>query len=327
MPDAGVNYTDNRFEEITGRLHEIYRAAQREITEKLDAHTKRTNALDREKRAQLRAGAITEKQYQDWLRGRVFIGKQWQDKVTSITTTLLHANEQANAMIQGDRRAVFGENMLYQAFRIEKDAEIGLSFSVYDSGAVTRLLRDQPNLLPVRQLSAERDMAWNRRNVANAVTQGIIQGDSAQQVADRIAEKTGNTNEKAMLRYARTALTGAQNAGRIETMREAREMGIKVKKVWIATLDSRTRPAHADLDGQTQDVGEPFDSLLGPIMFPGDPDADDANVWNCRCTLGYDYEEYPSENARRYDQEAGEDIDDIEYSDWVAEKHPDWLRR
>ena len=39
------------------------------------------------------------------------------------------------------------------------------------------------------------------------------------------------------------------------------------------------------LDGQLADVDKPFHSELGDIMYPGDPEADPANVYNCRCTL------------------------------------------
>ena len=39
------------------------------------------------------------------------------------------------------------------------------------------------------------------------------------------------------------------------------------------------------LDGQLADVDKPFESELGDIMFPGDPEAHPANVYNCRCTV------------------------------------------
>lgn len=111
-------------------------------------------------------------------------------------------------------------------------------------------------------------------------------------------------------------MTSAQNAGRMEAMHHAQEMGIKVQKKWLATLDSRTRDAHALLDGQVQDVDKPFQSQLGPIMFPGDPAADPGNVYNCRCALLWVYPEYSSENAKRRDNETGKLIEAMPYSEW-----------
>ena len=32
-------------------------------------------------------------------------------------------------------------------------------------------------------------------------------------------------------------------------------------------------------------LNKPFENSLGKIMFPGDPSADGANVWNCRCSM------------------------------------------
>ena len=48
------------------------------------------------------------------------------------------------------------------------------------------------------------------------------------------------------------------------------------------------------LDSHEADVDEPFDSILGPIDYPGDPGMAPENVWNRRCSLGYNYSEHPS---------------------------------
>ena len=92
-------------------------------------------------------------------------------------------------------------------------------------------------------------------------------------------------------------ITGAQNAGRMERLHEAQEMGVVIKKKWLATMDKRTRDVHRDeLNGVEVDVDEPFHTSLGDIMFPGDPNADPANTYNCRCTLVYVYDVKASAN-------------------------------
>lgn len=60
----------------------------------------------------------------------------------------------------------------------------------------------------------------------------------------------------------------------------------QIEKSWIAIEDLRTRVSHshAGVDGQVQDLDEPFTNGL---LFPGDPNADAAEVCNCRCTMGY----------------------------------------
>jgi SPP1 gp7 family putative phage head morphogenesis protein len=310
--------------EMERRFRAIYREAQSDIIEKLNAHTQALYAKDAAKRAQVAAGTLSKQDYDNWLNGQVFIGKQWKDKVDSVATSLLYANQQANDIVEGKKRAVFGENATFQAYSLEHDAGMDLSFGVYDSATVTRLIKEQPELLPRRKIDENKDRGWNQTKISNAITQGVIQGESIPQIANRIARDTASSNEKAMVRYARTAMTGAQNAGRMEMLHEAQGMGIKVKKKWLATLDSRTRDAHANLDGQTAEVDEPFKSDLGPIMYPGDFSAHPANVWNCRCTMIYEYPEYMPENAQRraYNEDRSESelISDMTYKEWKAWK-------
>ena len=104
----------------------------------------------------------------------------------------------------------------------------------------------------------------------------------------RIAETLGEINHRDTVRYARTAATAAQNAGRMDAYRRAQEMGIEFQREWIATIDHRTRHEHRMLDGQLRDVEDPFvvPDTGEKIMYPGDPTAAPHMIWNCRCTLG-----------------------------------------
>lgn len=324
MSDPGTIAADKAQKDMERRFRAIYREAQEDIIKKLDAHTKRLYALDEVKRAQVEAGTLSPESYKAWLRGQVFIGNQWKDKVDSVATSLLYANQQANDMIEGKKRAVFGENATYQAYSLEHDAGMDLSFGIYDSATVTRLIKEQPELLPRKVVNGVKDKAWNRTKIANAVTQGIIQGEGIAAIAKRIARQVGSDNMEAMTRYARTAMTGAQNAGRIEMLHEARAMGINVKKKWLATLDKRTRDAHRNLDGQVQEIDKPFRSDFGDIDYPGDFHAHPANVYNCRCTLIYEYPEYMPQNAQRraYNEDRTEStlIQDMTYNEWKSRK-------
>ena len=124
-------------------------------------------------------------------------------------------------------------------------------------------------------------------------------------------------------------MTSAQNSGRMQMMHEAEEEGIKTKKKWIATLDDRTRDAHAKLDGDVAEVDEYFHSTLGDILYPGDPSADPANVYNCRCRLGYVVDGHGVSGNRRAYKEWDDDkghhresyvIKNMTYSEWLLWK-------
>ena len=102
-----------------------------------------------------------------------------------------------------------------------------------------------------------------------------------------------------MTLHARTAMTSAQNGGRQERYQEAEDLGIKFKKVWLATFDDRTRETHADLDGQAVKSNEPFKIDGYEIDYPGDAHAAPEMVYNCRCTMTTELDDYPSNFDRR----------------------------
>ena len=100
-------------------------------------------------------------------------------------------------------------------------------------------------------------------------------------IAGRLSKVTG-MNETAAIRNARTMVTGAENKGRQDSYARATADGIILERTWIATNDSRTRHSHAVLDGETKQIDTPFSNGL---MYPGDPDGEPSEVYNCRCTL------------------------------------------
>ena len=310
---------DLHFARLRGKIQRVYAQAENELTKKIEQFTKRYEEQDKIKRKQLAAGEITQQQYESWMRGQVFRGERWQSVKQAAVDQIYKANQSATGMMNGERKALFQESANYSAFQIEKGTHGAISFDLYDNASVTRLLKDDPKMLPDLKIGKRKDESWNGRGIQNAITQGIIQGESIPQIAKRISRETGERNRAAMTRQARTAMTGAQNAGRMAAMHDAKEMGIKVKKKWIATLDSKTRDTHAELDGQEVDEDQPFEVNGMQIMYPGDPNADPSLVYNCRCTLGWSYPDYPA-NGERRDNETGEIIGGTTYKEWVTGK-------
>ena len=82
------------------------------------------------------------------------------------------------------------------------------------------------------------------------MTSSILQGRSLRGIADDLPQRITTMDRASAIRTARTAFTGAQNAGRMDSYAAAEKMGIKLKKEWLATLDGRTRHSHAALDGE-----------------------------------------------------------------------------
>lgn len=320
--DYGSRYADKREKILALRLQKVYREAQKELEQQFDSFLKQHRLKGNEMWQMLVDGKIEKSEYEDWMRKQIFAGKRWQKRIDHMTDLLKVTNETALAIVRNEQLNVFSENSNYESYSIEKDTKGAISFEIYDEASVERLIKEKPELLPRKTVNGRKDKAWNQSVISNAVTQAIIQGDSIDNLAKRLARDTASRDMKAMTRYARTAMTGAQNAGRIETMERAQEMGIHVRKQWLATLDGRTRDAHRLLDGQEQDIDKPFKSGLGDIMYPGDPGASAANVYNCRCTLIHIYPKHEKliHQGERRDQETGEAIEHMSYREWVAMK-------
>jgi len=313
ISDLGMKLTDLRVERIRRELTKIYTEAANDLHVKAREYLKQHYKNDQKKRADLSAGLITPEQYRRWQSGQVFIGRQWELKIRQMARGLVNVEKEAVKIVNGEQVECFAENANYLEFRIDKDMGFGMNFGLYDTHTVTRLIRDEPELLRRREIDGVKSEAWNVKTIRNCITQGILQGESIPDIAKRMARDTASTDMKAMTRYARTAMTGAQNAGRLEAMRESNRQGIVCLKLWIAVADDRTRDAHLELDGHTAPVDTPFDSSLGPIMFPGDPNASDENVWNCRCALGYEYQSN-AESSSMYEEY---DDEEDEFEEWL----------
>jgi len=300
--DPGTLATDDAIIKLGKEFKKVYGQASQEMQAQLDKFLKEYGPEMKDLEMKFIDGTITEEELKH-LKLMTLQKKVLGQKVDQLTGVMTNANKKAMAMIHGEQLNVFAENANWQSYQLEKDTKMDLMFSVYDESTAEKLLKDKPELLPRKEVNGKKDQAWNRKIIAGAVLQGVIQGDSIPKLAKRIAVQTGETNMKAMTRYARTAMTGAQNSGRVEMLHKATGMGIKVKKTWLATLDSRTRDSHQKLDGETVGVDDKFSNGL---MYPGDPNGAGAEVWNCRCTLIYDYEGFPNDpttdQRRQYDE-------------------------
>ncbi len=161
---------------------------------------------------------------------------------------------------------------------------MGVSFDIYDENTVRRLIQEDPKLLPsISQKAIDRakDTAWNRVQFTKDVTSAIMQGTPPSQLAKSLQHTMG-LNQVSAIRNARTAITSAQNGGRMEGYTKLAAMGVEMQKEWIATLDNRTRDSHRDLDGERVAYNKTFSNGL---MFPADPSGAGREVWNCRCTM------------------------------------------
>ena len=309
-PDPGHEATDELLEEMERKIRRTYRQAVTETTEKLDDYLRRFEIKDEKWRLMVASGEKTAEEYQKWRTGQIMMGERWEAMRDQLAADYHNANVIARSIIAGYMPEAYAINMNYAAWEIESGLGIDTGFTLYDRATVERILRDDPDLLQMpgqrmnqtfadfdayragqdvtldeetkkafdNLIAGGKDVRWQKGQIQSVTMQSILQGESIPNMAKRIAQTMGELNHKSTIRYARTAMTGAQNAGRVDGYKRAQDMGIELEQQWIATLDNRTRHSHRQLDGETVEVGGTFSN---GCKFPGDPDGPASEIWNC----------------------------------------------
>jgi SPP1 gp7 family putative phage head morphogenesis protein len=299
MPKGdALDLTDRKLEEMERHLKKIYSRAEKEIGEAwkqymVEADSKVADLtkayIEAKKSGDKEAIREAGKRLAGAKQERTIYNNHYQALTRQTAESISHVNEIATRYINGQLPEIYSLNYNEVARRVNRQLGGrlgGYSFELTDAHTVRRLATQQENLLPYKTVNGKRDVRWNVAKINSEVTQGILQGESMPKIATRLSDVLG-MDATAAIRNARTSVTSAQNKGRMDMMEEAREKGVIVKKGWSAALDDRTRGAHEELNGVYVDMDEPFKNSIGEIMYPGDPDADPANVYNCRCSLVY----------------------------------------
>ena len=320
MRDEGHDWTTQQIIRMEAKIRRVYEDALASANDKYAEFTRKFLIKDEIHRAELKAGKITKVDYRDWLKGQVFQRERLEAQIADLAKTMTNANRLAMDIINDATPGAFAYNANWAAFVIEKAGNADMGFGLYDTATVKRLIREDPTLLPPSRVEIPKDLQWNTKKIAAQINQGIILGEDLATIAKRFRSVT-DANANMSLTHARTAMTGAQNAGRIDTYRRAEAMGIKLEKEWLATLDSRTRSTHGMLDGQHVPVDGLFKVENYEIRYPGDPTAHPAMVYNCRCTLISRLLDYPAQNAKRRDESPDrKPIKDMTFKEWRGMK-------
>lgn len=294
MADAHAR-TDKELEKMERHLASIYGRANKEIGETwkqyLDDVAKEIKPLQDAYDAAKKSGdpdaikktgkALSAKQ-----REKTLMDKHYKAMTEQLAQELSHVNKTALTYVNGQLPQIYTLNYNAVGGEIGKSVS-GYSFELVDANTVKNLATSDKTLLPYKYVDGKKDVRWNTKKINSEILQGIVQGESIPKMAMRLSKVT-KMNATSAVRNARTMVTGAENKGRMDMLHRAKEMGILVNKVWLATHDGRVRDTHRDLDGQEQEIDDPFESELGEIMFPGDPEAKPANVYQCRCSLKYE---------------------------------------
>lgn len=331
MADRGHELTDQLLADLEDHIAEEYAAAYRDMQKKLTAYLEQFEKDRKKQKALLDAGKITKKDYEDWVYRHMMIGKRWEAMRDVLAEDLEHANEIALKIARGEMPDVYALNANFGAYQIEHDAGIDMGFTLYNHDAAELLMKEQdlqlmpgPSTKRAAEIAANESMQWNRLKIQSAVLQGILQGENAYRVAERL-RSVATMKYNASVRYARTMTTNAQNAGRYESFHRAKSLGVDLTIEWNATLDGRTRHEHRMMHGQRREVDEPFIVDGVRIMWPaqshgpGASDIPQRLIWNCRCTLLAWVKGFEGETVK-----SNPHMNGLSFEEWQEEKAHPW---
>lgn len=326
-PDAAHLQTDKELAKLEKRIAKIYKEAADDLQKTIDDYFAKFVKRDEKQKARLEAGEITEQEYKQWRLAQMGRGERFKALQSRVAERYTEANETAVRYVNDATPGIYSLNRNYSAYTIEKVAG-NVGFDLWDEQTVKRLIVDNPEVMPYyppeKALKRGIDLAYGKKQISASVTSSILQGKSIPKIAKDLQTRIPDMNKASAIRTARTAVTGAQNAGRMDSYVAAEKMGIKLKREWVAVIDKRTRHAHAMLDGQKAEMGKPFKVDGEEIMFPGDTSAPGYLVYNCRCSLGAVIDGVDDSNAKRRvkNPETGkyEIVSDMTYQEWEKMK-------
>nr|DAO24938.1 MAG TPA: minor capsid protein [Caudoviricetes sp.] len=294
-PNEADRGTDRALADLERRINSVYSKASKELQEEIDAFFK--HFADQDKKMQDLIGQKrngkewTEKDYQQWRLNQMGRGARLEALRDKLAERATEAKEVALAYVNDATPGIYSLNRNYTAYTIES-VHPSADFTLFDEQTVKRLIVEQPDVMPYypERLALKRgiDLAFGKQQITASVTGSILQGRSIKQISDDLQSRIVTMSRVSAIRAARTAVTAAQNAGRMDSYAAADEMwGIKSKKKWVATKDLRTRHDHGMADNQIVDYDQPFDVGGYKMMFPGDGSlgAPGHELYNCRCTV------------------------------------------
>jgi HK97 family phage portal protein len=121
------------------------------------------------------------------------------------------------------------------------------------------------------------------------LNEGILKGETIQQLSDRIAAVKADAQGFRSVRIARTEINGGYNRAGVETAKTAvEELGGEARKFWW-TAGPAQRQTHNENEREAiERNGLPMDEAYQAdgLMFPGDPQGEAGDVANCMCAGG-----------------------------------------
>lgn len=304
MTDYGRKAADNEITALERQIHRIFTECANGLQNDITEYFARFAQREKEMLAAINAGTYpipagmdAAKYLQQWRLNQYLRGIHYIQLQNKCADAIANAHELAISYTNDRIPAIYAANRMFSAFEMDLISggkySANVDFALWDAATVRRLLKEpdtnlMPNYPKPKALQRNINMDWSKRQITAQITQSIIMGQSSARIRRELQKRIVSMSDASARRTVRTAVTAAENAGRLDTMEQATRLGIEYKKRWLCTKDKHTRESHRKLDGKIVGWNELFTSPLGGKMSaPGDNrhGAKPADLYNCRCRI------------------------------------------
>ena len=268
MSDYMNKLTTKQLNQLEKELNEIYKGTTDEVLKRI-----RKALLDLER-------ATTEEDKQKAIQKLNGL----EDLIKRIMEDIHNTNMESVKEINKHIIDTFINNQEYGAFLVEKNTGEQLKWNLYNRNTIKEILIGEANPFYMLALDEFKDKDAIYRALKRELVQSVMLGESIPKIAKRI-QGVINRNRYDSIRIARTETTRSENAGRLNSFKQAEKQGIKGKKQWLATIDGRTRERHLRMNMEEVDLDKNFSNGLD---HPGG-NGKASEVINCRCSMGYEF--------------------------------------
>ena len=283
MADIAHTKTDKKLEEMEKRLSAIYSRAEKTEQKKMADYAK---SIDEKSAELLQAYKDAETEDEKRKAKKAYIrfyrqvvkSKEFVSLSANVADDLYKANVEASAYINSQTPSIYALNYNYINAEMAKDIDGFKPQEITDTEA------EKYSGYTQQTVDKKKDTAWNKDNLKKSVVAGSLLLMDAYAIMKRSARLTVEKNRNSATMHKSGMGTDAENKARLDGMYRAEDLGYSITKIWMATLDNRTRDSHAKLDGAEITLDDAFDNGL---QRPRDPAGSFAEICNCRCTLKY----------------------------------------
>ena len=223
MRDIGNEETEKLIADMEKKIRREYAQAEKELNEKFNEYVRKFKIKDEIKKQQLARGEITQEFYDYWRKGQFSVAFRWQEMRRTMADDLTTVSQKARSIVDGYRGEAYAINHDYITFLIEKDSGIDTSYTLYNTRSAERLLKgDEVLPRPGKRMNGKigrgEVVEWQEGRIQSVTLQSLLQGESTEHMAQRICRTLSVSSYADAVRYARNAMTGAQNGGRFDAI-------------------------------------------------------------------------------------------------------------